>query len=235
VYWLDLGPTNRWAWADTAVKTQMIYREGTFQMSIRPGKRIDTVGFVNTQGSAMTIEVIDGNTETVKQTKVLPLVGGMKTASWHEFFFASRSGEDNGLITGITCSSVDTVRITVEPLDGEVRIGFIAPGVLENLGVSVYGSNIGIMDFSLHERDEWGNAILRPGDYADRLDQDFEIENKKLAAVKKRLTALRAKTVLWVAAIDVPSTIILGVYEEFEIVLEYWSWSTANISLRGMV
>lgn len=235
VYWLDLGPTNKWAWSDVAIKTQTVWRDGPLVQVFRPGRRVDELAFLNTVGARLTVEVMDAALTAVKSSQSLALKGGMRRPSWWEFFYAPRAAADNGLMLGLAASSADALRVTIEPLDGEVRLGLLVMGRLRRIGDPLFGTRLGIIDFSVQERDDWGNAVLLKRDYADFMEQDFLIETDRVAQERRFLAELRVTPALWVSAPWSRATYLWGWFEEFSMTIPRWNVSTATISLRGMV
>ena len=108
-------------------------------------------------------------------------------------------------------------------------------GFLSDVGLTVYGTSIGIEDYSIKDRDAFGNAIIVERNFSQTVDFDVKFETQNARKIQKTLAALRATPVVYLGSTDVSyGTLVYGFYRRFDITLETPSYAFASIEVEGL-
>ena len=104
-----------------------------------------------------------------------------------------------------------------------------------NLGRTVYGTTVGIEDYSRKERDAFGNAIIIERAFAQKADYEVEITTQDTRRVQRFLSNYRATPVVWIGNQDTSyGLIVYGFYTQFSINLATPSISYTTLEVEGL-
>jgi hypothetical protein len=229
-YWLDLGATNRWLMFDNTVTSQTIY-PNEIEVTLTPGEEFDSVIILNSNATKIHIVETNGGTydeyiyveekllADPSQFEILTSTEGTNILLSSSM---SSSSEINGnyakldLPLGYPGASV-TITITNE--NGNATCGFLILGRKSYIGVTQYGIEVSILDYSVKEVDEWGNYFITERAYAKLITFPVFLPTSTHDEVKILLAQYRAIPVVWVGHIDYSVLISYGFVKEWEMVV----------------
>lgn len=90
-------------------------------------------------------------------------------------------------------------------------------GTIVLLGITEANANVGIIDYSLKEFDEFGDPQVVPRAWAKRMNVRALIRTDMIDAVANRIAAVRARPVIWKADSEYDSLQVEGFFKEFSI------------------
>jgi len=111
----------------------------------------------------------------------------------------------------------------------------LAMGVQKDLGVAVYGTRIGITDFSKKERDTFGNFQIIERGFAKEMTATVVVPFDRVSYVQRTLAEGRAKPAVYEASDTVGATVVYGFFTDFEITISTPSICDATIDIEGLV
>lgn len=232
--WLRVGAVNRWRAFDDAINTQTSKSE-SITYRIKPGKAVTAVSALNLTGAtSMRVRVIDPVFgELANQTQRL----GRRSlkVGWWSFWFGERQAPTQAHFLQLPGLPSAEVEITIEGGD-HLAVGVILIGVqrLFSLGVKM-GARVGIQDFSQKKRSEFGNLLIQEGSFADRAGFSMLLRAKEVDAFKAFCKTVRATPCLWIGSNRYESTTIYGIYKNFEILINYYEYSDADLELESLI
>lgn len=197
-YWFDAGPMNQWAMFDT-YNTSQTSATTTIEVEITPGTRIDTVALLNLSGASSVQIVANNGSDYYDETYSLA-----ETAfadDWYVGTYAETFYKVNFAVSDIPPNSGTTLTITISG-SGTVKCGSCVVGLSKEIGGAEYGTDIGIDDYSLISRDDYGTLTITERDYNDRGDFELHIPKAKHAAVSNLIKSYRATPALWLMIPD---------------------------------
>lgn len=223
--WIDLGPTNRYRMFDDSPSTTT-QRAGTIQMTIDPGKVVDSVGLINVSAIDVTVERLSLGGDTVwSETRSLADVDELG------------DGDSNYLtdvaILDIPPSSLP-VRVTINASGGTAICGCMVIGRAATIGDTEFGTTLGIRDYSKKDTDDFGNSIIVKRAYSNTADFAVVLDTSRLGAVRRMLTKLRAAPALYVGTTTAAETILYGFYKSFTLVRSNPIRSTGSIEIESL-
>jgi hypothetical protein len=159
-WWVDIGPTNRWAFVDTLISTPTS-GASPLVITLRPGAHN---GFALYGLDADTISVVDraapGGTVIYTTGGDVPLEGSMP-ADYYEYFFDAFKPKTEFTATGIEPYGASEIVITLKKATGSPKIGMLAIGDVKPLGVPERGVRVSPRTYSYISEDAYGNTTIK--------------------------------------------------------------------------
>lgn len=236
-YWLDIGPMNKWAMFDTYNTTQTS-RASNIEVQIAPGTRVDTVALLNLSGaSSVRIQANNGSTY---YDQTFSLTETAFADDWYAGTYSETHYKNRFAVSNITPNSGTTLTITISG-SGTVYCGSCIVGLSKDIGGAEYGAEVGIDDYSLIERDDYGTLTITQRDYNDRGDFSLFVPKEKNAAILSLITSYRATPALWLMVPDDTVVgdwdgpgIIYGIPTSFKSLIREPSHVWYNLELTGL-
>jgi len=118
-----------------------------------------------------------------------------------------------------------------------VEVGTFAFGKSVYIGETQWGLQLGILDYSTKETDDFGVTSVVERVYADKMECDLFLEHSMVRMVKKFLSSVRATPCVWMGT-EVSTfselTIVYGFYKNFDIVLQDYGGSICSLEIEGL-
>jgi hypothetical protein len=235
-WWADIGPTNRWAMFDGEVGTATV-ADLSLEVTLAPG-RADAIALMGVSAAEVRVEIYrsdgsGGYTLIYSKTEGMTSTDGIY--SWWDYFFEEIKYKDYLTITGLTILPGDRVTLTFTRATGQVGCGMVIIGRLEDLGDVQRGVRVGISDYSVISRDEWGYATLIRRGYNKWMSLNLIVPNQQLDRLVRILSGLRAVPCLWIASDRFSSTHVYGPPGEFDVDMQYYNLSYCSLRIEGMI
>lgn len=231
--WLDLGATNRYKMFDEIISTQTS-RTGTIAVTITPGQAVNAVALFGLTGNSVAVSMVDPTDGTVySQTRSL-LDTTLIVDAW-SYFFEPISYKSDTLFTNLPNYRSAAVSVTIDAGVATATCGELVIGSQRTLGVSNFGTSVSIQDYSIKDRDAFGNTIITQRAYSKRADYDVTVETAQIANVQLSLANIRTTPTVFVGDDNRPETLIYGFYRNFSIVISSPTLSDCSIEVEGLV
>lgn len=231
-WWIRVGPSNQWAAFDTALNT-ITTADSPLSITVTPGQVINSAALLNLNGTAVQVEVYDGETQVFDRTYSLD---GTVIVDWYMYFFEPYDLLTEVVITDLPPYSAGELVVKLSG-SATVSIGAVVIGTVYEIGDVQYGVGFGIRDYSVKQEDEFGNLTLQELDYAKRMDPQVMVENSRLRFVSKLLTKLRAKPTVFIGSEDpryLP-LIVFGVVRDWNVEIPYPNQSLMRLEITGLI
>ena len=231
--WLDLGPTNRWAMFDARVGTATT-RTGNLQVVLAPGAT-DGVALIDTDAETATVTLTVSGTQLYSKTQSFN-VGGTAIDNWFSWFFEPVGRKSSLLFLDVPVYEAGVLTVTVSrdnPAD-VVSCGTLLVGRQFTIGDTEHGADIGIIDYSRKETDQFGVTSVVERAFAKRMTARVVMQTSAIDDVHRNLAALRASPVLWIGSESFESLTVYGFYKEFSIDLAYPTVSYCSLTIEGL-
>jgi len=236
-FWIDAGPTNRWAAFDTSVSTQTA-QANNITYTLIPNEAINSIGILNiTGGTEINITMVSPATgspgivyERTFDLSALPL-----TPDWWAWFYGQKSAPTQSI--ALDLPSYTDCEITIEILGGsDLAVGVLLIGSQQNFGLGIkYGARVGIQDYSRKETNTFGETILVQRAFAKRANFNLFINKAEVDSFQNTLSTIRAVPVLWIGSDDYEATTLFGFYKNFDILISYPDHSDCELEIEGLI
>jgi len=230
--WNDLGAINRWKMFDGGSNTQTVNPD-TIEVTLEPDGINNAFSLFNLLGSEAEVTVTD-DVEGVVFNKTYNLIDNSSVDSWYAYFFEPIVFIRQ--LADITLPSYKgaQIDITVTNIGDQAKCGLAIIGQQADIGTTVFGTSVGIRDFSRKEVDNFGNSTVVERRFFRLVDYDIRIDTDKVDFVQKVLSDRRATPTVYIGTVDNPETIVYGYYRDFDIVLSNPAFSNATIEVEGL-
>lgn len=157
-FWIDAGPTNKFAMFDSEVNTQTI-GDTPLSVTLQPGY---FNGFALFGLDADDIEVVvkDAPGGNVIYSYSAPLEGSAP-ADYYEYFFDRFKPQTQFIVTGIDPYNAAEITLTLTKGSGQAKIGMFAIGDMRPIGAPLRGVSVEPIDYSYISTDATGKTKTR--------------------------------------------------------------------------
>ena len=231
--WLDLGPTNRWAMFDARVGTATS-RTGSLQVGLAPGA-IDALALIDTEAESATVTLTASGVQVYSRSQTFN-VGGVAIDNWFSWFFEPLGQKTSMLFLDVPVYAAGQLSVTLtrdNPADS-VSCGTLLVGRQLSLGDTEHGADIGIIDYSRKETDQFGVTSVVERAFAKRMTAKVVLATDAIDDIHRSLAALRATPVLWIGSESFESLTVYGFYKEFSIDIAYPTVSYCSLTIEGL-
>jgi hypothetical protein len=231
--WLDLGPTNRWAMFDDRVGTATA-QAGSLQVVLAPGAT-DGVALIDTDAESATVSLTVSGTQLYSKTQSFN-AGGNAIDSWFAWFFEALGKKSSMLFLDIPVYETGVLNVAMtrdNPAD-LVSCGTLLVGRQFDIGDTEHGVDLGIIDYSRKEIDQFGVTSVVERAFAKRMTARVVMQTSAIDDVHRTLAAIRATPVLWIGSESFESLTVFGFYKEFSIDLAYPTVSYCSLTIEGL-
>lgn len=234
--WEDLGYTNKYKCLDNSLSSQTVgdatIDGGNITMSFIVSS-INEIHLLNVYGSEVTIVINTTDTiptEIYNETIELLTTSGADFYEWYfgEYVFTDKFSDD------IPVAFEVQVDITITAISGDSRIGLIGLGKSVDLGATLYGASVGILDFSKKIVNTNGETFLEKGNFKATNKLTLDIYDNRTDEVADILTEYRATPVIFRTK-GYKSLIVFGTYNKFNILITLPTVSKMNIDLESLI
>ena len=229
--WLDLGATNRWRMFDDRVGS-LTEQTGSIAVELQPGAVINSVALFNLRGRSATVTVTDPVDGIVYQRTVSLVDAGV--TDWYEWFFAPIGRQTDFVLLDLPAYGTATLSVVIDNADGIAAAGHMVMGRQAYIGAALYGSSVGIIDYSRKATDEFGNTVVVQRSYSKRAEFDVVIDTPEIGYVQRLLADSRARPMVWIGEESYEATVLFGYYRDFSISISGPSVSDATITVEGL-
>jgi len=232
--WLDLGATNRWRCFDGSLTSQS---EATDSMTyvIQTKGRFDSVYLGNVSASEVVITAREEHGGAIVYgPTTYPLRSTISSSSYWSWFFEPISFVSDFVDIDFPPYNNLEITITLNHTDETVRVGAIVIGLSKTLGTTLMGARLGIADYSVKQKDDFGNWTFVERTFAKTGDFSVMIDRVAVDAAIQELSKYRAEPVVYVGGTAYSNTIIYGIYNSFDVTITYDTYSMCNISVEGL-
>lgn len=220
-WWIDVGPTNRWAMFDLLRNTGTT-TASPLTVSLTPGQRVDSIGVVGMVADTVTVTVsVAGATVYTASADLL----NRPTSGWYDYFFGAFRYRQEFARFDLPPYTGAVITITLTRANGNVTCGGVVIGSSVYLGRTLHEAESDALNFSKIDRDDFGTATLVPRRSVPRTVQSLRCKKSEVDRILQLRDDLNAAPALWSGLDDQDSgyfsaLLIVGVYKRFTITMD---------------
>jgi hypothetical protein len=179
-FWIDAGPTNKYAMFDSVVSTQT---SGTspLAMTLRPGY-MNGFALFGLDGDTLAVTVKDAPGGTVIYSHSGPMEGSAP-ADYYEYFFDRFKPQTQFIASDIDPYNGCEITLTVAKATGSAKVGMFAIGDMRPLGAPLRGASVEPVDYSYISTDAFGTTTVKKRNNATGLVISAKMDIEDAAAV----------------------------------------------------
>lgn len=210
--WIDEA-MNAYAMFDfnTSKQTQ---HQNLIEINIKSIGNADFIALFNIEASSVEITIKTADNEMIYQSEENAFSEFIE--DFADYLYAGREMKDR-ISFSPNISYGANINIKIKNQDATAKCGYLAVGFQNDLGVSLYGGNIGFKSFTKKEKDEWGNTKIKKGNIYDTMQIPVLISTDRLDIIKQKLKKIDATPCVFMGdnSQEFDSLLIFGMYESF--------------------
>jgi len=235
-WWIEVGPTNKWAVFDNSVSSQTA-NPYLIEYWLTPGRAIGSIGLLNlTDAYEIDITMYSPSTGSpgIVYSKTIDL-GLTETASdWWSWFFAFRNRPTQSVESDLPAYQDCIVKVQIVG-GADLAIGVLLIGQRREFGIGIkYGARVGIQDYSRIETNDFGDTVLIQRAFAKRVSFELMINANEVDLFQNFLASIRAKPCLYIANKNYEATVLFGFYKSFEILINYPDHADCDMEIASL-
>jgi len=230
--WLDLGMDNRWRMFDDQVGS-LTRQAGAIAVALQPGTVINALALFNLQGRTVTVAMTDPNEGEVYRRTLSLVDAGV--SDWYAWCFAPIGRRRDVVLLDLPAYGTAQLSVTVDNAGDPAACGHLVTGTQADLGVALYGTSVGITDYSRKDTDDFGNALVVERAYSKRAEFDLRLDTARVGAIQRLLASIRARPVVWIGEPSYEATVLFGFFKDFTLSISGPSLSDGTLTVEGLV
>lgn len=231
--WIDSGPINPLRLFDGKLDSLTTSSEDLI-IEITPAQVVSGIALFNITAASIRVTMTDQIDGLVFDTGDISMIDNSGVHDWWSFYFSPYVAKSDFVSLSLPPYPDAAIQVTLDGAGGSVAVGEVVLGRVFNLGISQFGSGVGILDFSEKEQDQFGNFSILKRKFSKRADYDVKIPTNTVSGAQRTLSKFRATPVVWVGDVDREETIIYGYFKSFDIVLSNPALSDTAILVEGL-
>jgi hypothetical protein len=235
-YWIDAGATNRWRMFDSSITSQTSASD-EIEVVFDLGERVDTITLLNISAKSARV-VVEDAVDGVVYDSTANLISSGGITDLYLYFFEPVERVADFVFEDLPPYANPTITITLEDPSNTVLCGGCVLGLSRDFsddGMGVErGAKTGIQDYSIKQRDTFGNYTILERAFNKRADFTVYVPSDLTEALQTTLSRYRATPIVYIGHVEHKTTIIYGFYKDFSIEIAYPTFSVCTISLEGL-
>ena len=248
LYWLDEGLINMHKAFDirnldgsiNGAISNKSSNASTIEIELTPGTTFDTIGFFGVEGGSVQVDVID-NAETTVFTQTEQVLANQFVYDYPTYITQGSEWQMRSEIVfddlpGLVTDNI--IDITITNTGDTAKVGQIVLGTTIEIGqVSGPGSSVGQEDYSLKNRNQFGNLNYIEGNYTKLNTYDVKVNTDEITRLTLLFAHLRGKPAIYMidADTDQLGTTTFGVFNDWSVDHEAAGVSHLTIEIEGFV
>lgn len=232
LWWLKTGSTNPWRMFDQSVNSQT-NMTGFIAANIRTVGRIDSVVLLNVSAARVRVTMVDAIDGTVYD-KTFDLISTAGIDDWYDYFFEPIVRANDIAILDLPAYANSVITVTLSDPGFSVTCGACIVGLATNLGLTQYGARVGIQDYSVKQRDEFGNFTVLERAFSKRGAFQVYIPSGMVDQTQTLMETFRATPIVYIGSELYASTMIYGFYKEFDQEIQYKDYTLCTLEIEGL-
>jgi hypothetical protein len=233
VYWLPKGATNRWKMFDEYNNTQTEHAD-SIVFTVRPQAIAQALYLGNVEGDEVVITGVDPTAGTV-HSETTSLVISKSASSMFNWLFKRIRRRRQFCTVTLPAYYAATFEVRINRPGRLAKCGMVRIGPLEDVGLSQYGLEAEIKDYSSTRFNFDGTSETTLRGYSKKMSLDVVVDNDVIDELHDRMIDFRQKTVVFIGAKGFDLSLVCGVYSSFKTVITEVDQSKISIQIEGKV
>jgi hypothetical protein len=232
-FWLDSGPTNKWAMFDNLRNTATSIAS-PLTVVVTPGVRVDSLALAGVVGDSLAITISSGGATVYSYSKNLST---RQVFNWYDYFFAPFTTQAQLVRFDLPPYTNAVITVTVTNASGNAACGLLVIGQQVFIGQVQFEPVSDALNFSTITRDTFGNVTLVPRRNVPKVNLAINLEKGKVDVVRALRDTLNAVPAVWSGKDDdtdgyFAALFTFGIYRIFSINLKHPTLAIISLELE---
>ena len=246
--WLNLGAINRWRMFDEYTNTlttsdvpdPLDDDKATIEVVIEEDN-VQTVSLFNLTGTYVDISILDDSDNELWAAETIDLWSEVEEPiDWFEYFFGDVLDQPRtDIFVDLEWATfAEKVKVEIIHYGTEAKCGLCLVGRSRFLGNTKWEPEVGILDYSRKQTDDFGRTYLQQGTLAKLLKARLVVPKYLTDATYRALAASRGTATVWnfnESTTEWDSLIVYGFFQDYRIVLHGPNYIEATLDIQGLI
>ena len=237
--WLNKGPTNRWRMFNKRIGTTWTLgtytsNPGSIDVSVTPGKRINSFGLVGVRASSVRVLMtVPGTADPVyDKTFAMSTKSG---GSWYRYYFGAFTSKDNVAQFDLPPINNATIRFIIMAPGATARVGMLVIGMARDIGWARFGSGVSIESYSSIKEDDFGGVTITPRGKRRVVDFDIGMYASQISTALRVLEPLSDTAALYIGAVSSDWSITIGRFDRLALINPNVALAEYSLEVRSLM
>lgn len=231
-WWVYVGDTNRWKMFDGSISSQTS-NLSTIDVTFATSGRVNSVVLMNVNAASVRIVMTDA-IDGVVYDATTSLVSDSGITDWYAYYFEPIERIADYAVVTLPPYNNATIRVLLTDTGNTVLCGACVLGLSKDIGTTQYGMSVGIQDYSIKQRDSFGNYSILQRAFNKRADMQVWVDGALVDKLQTLLASYRALPVVYIGTTAYGSSIVYGFYKDFTVSVAYPTKSICNMTIEGL-
>ncbi|QBX34584.1 hypothetical protein E4191_07570 [Paracoccus liaowanqingii] len=215
-WWFRIGATNRWRAFDNRLGG-VTRQPGNITYTIRPPRTLNSIAFFGLDAQSVRVRVTTPGSVLISD-QAFELASRDQVGTFWEYIYTPFTVRSDLILTGLSLPSGSSVEITVAST-GSAEVGEIMIGNQIDIGISLMGSTLGVVDYSRKDRDEFGGVFIVPRPVSETVRFRFSVPSGGESRVQQIIRRITSKVCVFYAldGEDDFGMTIAGILRDYEL------------------
>ncbi len=230
--WVRIGYANRWRMFRDG-RDSLTDQDGGIETSIDAEGIANAVGVLNVTGKNVTVRVTDDIEGVVYEDT--RQATDATVGNWYDFYFAPYKIQKDFVFVDLPPyldPQID-IEVSTDAPEDPASVGIVAIGRQVDLGMTLHGTSVSNLDYSIKERDGFGNLRLVPRRSVRLVRYNVMVESAIVDSTYSVLSDLSTVPALYIGSEKYGSAVVYGIFRDFNIDITGPSASEATIEVEG--
>ena len=230
-YWTPQSATNRWKAFDQKISAKVENASAIEYIFDNLGL-IDGFALFGLEAESAQLIITNG-TEVYNQT--IDLIDTDAIVDGYSYFFEPISYKPTVIFAEVPPYSFATYQVIISA-SGTAKVGQIVLGRNYVIGNSLFGTSIGLIDYSVRQDDGFGNWNIIQRAYSETVDFDVIMDTGSAQRTRQLMSSIRATPVVFFAdeTLSAYGTVAYGFFKDFSVVLSGPVKSKFSLEVEGL-
>lgn len=230
--WVKVSETNRWKMFDLKTTSQTI-NAGSINVTVGVTSIANALYVGNVQASSLTVVGKDQYDAQI-YTKTMSLVSTDGIYDAWTYFFSPIDYIEEVVLDDLPPYAFSQYQITLSSTSGNVAIGTLVIGYMQELAFTRYGMNMSSIDYSVKTANDFGDFVITERGYSKTVDLSayVPIENKN--SIITFLNRYRATPLVWIGSDQYLGSISYGFVKNYEVTAAGPNETRLQIKIEGL-
>lgn len=155
-------------------------------------------------------------------------------SGWYSYYFEAITRRGDYVEVDMPPYNNAQIEVTLSAPGETVLCGAVIIGKRRDIGPTKFGMTVGISDYSIKTRNEFGDFNVTERAYSKRADFQVVVDNGYTGELQRLLAQYRAIPLVYIGGQTLGATIMYGFYKDFTINIAYAVQSICNISIEAL-
>ena len=234
-WWTEGLATNQWKPFDGYIQDQAT-QANSMNWVFTPGSLVTAVALFNMDAASVAIVQNDPTAGEV-YNETIDLTDNTGVFDGFSYFFSPVITRNNLSITELLPYPAATLSVTLTNTGGTAKVGQIAFGLYEVLGIVADQMPLGIEDYTRLNEDAFGRTSPAIRGYSRTASPMIFVDTDRIRYLERIVAAQRGLPTVWSfdTAAGADDLVYIGYFTRFSMIYQYAKKATFDLEIRSLV